>query len=89
MDIEYMIISFSSTHQAMHFEKCLLMHFAIELIPTPRHISASCGLSIKFEVEDHISLIKHLEDEDKMGIKLYHFIIGNSDCKVIPLEWEV
>lgn len=88
MDVEYMIISFSSTHQAMHFERCLLMHFAIELIPTPRDISASCGLSIKFEVEDHPALVKHLEDEEKTGIRLYHFIIGNSDCKIIPLEWE-
>lgn len=88
MDTEYMIITFSSTHQAMHFEKCLLMQFAIELIPTPRHISASCGLSIKLEVEDHRAIIKHLEDEDKTGIKLYHFIIGNSDTKIISLEWE-
>lgn len=88
MDNEFIIITFSSTHQAIHFEKLLLGIFAIELIPTPREVSASCGLSLKFELDDMFAILDELSDESKEGLQLIQIIVGNSDQKMIPLNWE-
>ncbi|HAS73519.1 MAG TPA: hypothetical protein DCS67_05185 [Clostridiales bacterium UBA8960] len=85
---EFIIIAFSSTHQAIHFEKLLMGHYAIELIPTPRDVSASCGLSLKFEVDDMGAILEELSKESKEGLQLLHVIVGNSDQKIIPLNWE-
>ncbi|GAB6107465.1 DUF3343 domain-containing protein [Fusibacter bizertensis] len=88
MELTYMIISFSSTHQAIHFEKKLLPYFAIELIPTPREITASCGLSLKFDKDDLKTILEVLEDEDKTGIQLFQYIAENQQQKIIKREWE-
>ena len=83
----YMIIAFSSTHQAIHFERLLLQNYAIELIPTPRELTASCGLSLKFEADDLSAILKELEDEDKTGIKLLEFVINEGGQKIVDLNW--
>lgn len=88
MYTEYMIIAFSSTHQAIHFERLLLGSYAIELIPTPREVSASCGLSLKFEMDDKDAILCDLMEEDKSGLQLIHVIVGPSDQKIIPIGWE-
>lgn len=85
---EFMIIAFGSTHQAIHFERLLLGKFAIELIPTPRDVSASCGLSLKFEMDDLNAILCELSDEDKSGLQLINVIVGPSDQKIIPVNWE-
>ena len=87
MDNAYMIITFSSTHQAIHFERLLLKHFAIELIPTPRDVSASCGLSLKFEPEDLDAILEVLIKEDKNGLQLLHFTANPGDEKFVKLDW--
>ncbi len=83
----YMIIAFSSTHQAIHFERLLLQKYAIELIPTPREVSASCGLSLKFESEDLPAILKELEDEDKTGIQLLEFVMSEGVLKSNNMGW--
>lgn len=41
------LIVFESVHQAIHAEKLLQQHgVELEMIPTPREISVSCGQSI-------------------------------------------
>lgn len=50
LEKEFYIITFDSTHHAIQTEKLLKKTFKVEMIPTPREISASCGLSIKFSV---------------------------------------
>lgn len=50
---DFYVISFNSTHHAIRTEKLLLEEgMKIMTLPTPREIAASCGLSIKFEMED-------------------------------------
>ena len=88
MELTYMIIAFSSTHQAIHFERKLLPIFAIELVPTPREIAASCGLSLKFELDDLQAILNVLEDEDKTGIQLFRFVAKDQQKKIIKMEWE-
>ncbi|MDR0879657.1 MAG: DUF3343 domain-containing protein [Clostridioides sp.] len=67
------IISFNSTHHAMRSEKLLQnTEIHIKILPTPREISASCGLSIMFSIED-IDLVKKTLDDSEIDFKgIYH-----------------
>lgn len=49
--MRYVLITFESTHEAIKIEKAL-RDLDVEMIPTPRQLSASCGLSLKTYVED-------------------------------------
>ncbi|MTI46213.1 DUF3343 domain-containing protein [Sporosalibacterium faouarense] len=50
---QYCVITFNSTHHAIKGEKVLNEKgLDIRTIPTPREITASCGLSIRFATED-------------------------------------
>ncbi|MDA8235839.1 MAG: DUF3343 domain-containing protein [Clostridia bacterium] len=51
--IKYCVISFISTHHALAAEKILKdTELAFILIPTPKEISTSCGLSVKLSCSD-------------------------------------
>lgn len=63
------IISFNSTHQAIKCDKIFdknEMEYAV--LPTPREITQSCGISIKFEIED-IDNIKNIIEENQIEYK--------------------
>ncbi|SHH32759.1 DUF3343 domain-containing protein [Clostridium grantii] len=64
MDSEiFYVISFDSTNHAMQTEKNIMKHFEIAIIPTPREITRSCGLSIKIfslDIEKIIDYVKKL-----------------------------
>lgn len=46
------LVAFDSVHQAIRAERLLLKAgVAVELIPTPREISASCGQSLQFSAD--------------------------------------
>ncbi|WP_053955079.1 DUF3343 domain-containing protein [Inediibacterium massiliense] len=62
---EFYVISFESTHHAIQTEIKLKKNFSVETIPTPREISASCGLSIKFSKEDLIDILNELGKDTK------------------------
>lgn len=84
-----MFIAFDSTHKAIHFERLLMTYFAIELIPTPREVTASCGISLKYELEDHNAIVEFLSDVDKTGIRLYQYFKDGKNKKAVESEWEV
>ncbi len=68
---EYYIITFTSTHHAIKFEDMLKKEkLEGELIPTPREIDTSCGLSIKLSGRD-LTRIKELTGSFGEGISLY------------------
>ncbi|OJT74733.1 hypothetical protein BM530_14345, partial [Clostridioides difficile] len=47
------IVSFNSTHHAIRSEKLFGENsLKVMALPTPREITASCGISIKFSFED-------------------------------------
>lgn len=48
----FYVLSFDSTSHAIQSEKRIREYFEIVTIPTPREISRSCGLSIKFLSSD-------------------------------------
>lgn len=89
LEKEFYIITFESTHLAISTEKFLLPQVPVEMVPTPREISASCGLSLKISLA-HIEQVKKiLEERSKEGLKLYHML--REEGKKIPTDcpWEV
>lgn len=53
MELQQGVITFESTHHAIKGEKILKNHdIDHKIIPTPRGITRSCGLSAKFNIRD-------------------------------------
>lgn len=63
---EMHIVSFNSTHHAIRTDK-LLNEIGIQsmTLPTPREITASCGISIRFLQQD-IDKVNKILDENKI-----------------------
>jgi len=81
LDKEFYIISFDSTHKAIKTER-ELNKLDVELIPTPREISASCGLSLKFYKKDSEYILNYFNSIDNSGMNVY-IINKNNGEKVI------
>ena len=63
------IVSFNSTHHAIRSEKLFGENsLKVMALPTPREITASCGISIKFSFEDMEKIKTILVDVDIKGI---------------------
>ncbi len=74
------VITFDSTHAAMEAEKRLMKTGAkIHVIPTPRQITANCGLSIRImgiskeELEDLLTELK-IEKKALYRMESFHKI---------------
>ena len=71
---KYRIISFHTTTEAIAMEKkCGKMHIPGRLIPTPREISASCGLAWRMTEEEYMAyeeIINQLELEYDLSVCL-------------------
>jgi hypothetical protein len=60
------IVSFDSTHHAIRSEKIFIENnIKVSTLPTPREISSSCGISIRFS-EDNIKSIKRLLENNEI-----------------------
>ncbi len=76
--MEYYIIVFASTHSAIVTEKAFRKQFEITLLPSPRDISLSCGIAIRFRPEklnDATSCLDMLFKDKKM-YEIYGFSDG-------------
>lgn len=63
MTERYCIITFNSTHTAIHTEQTLLAEgFKVRLIPVPTQITADCGLALRFEEKDNASIRKRMPE---------------------------
>lgn len=72
------VVTFQSTHHAIAGEKHIKEEgIAIKTIPTPREITASCGLSIKFELED-LERIQAIIAQNQLSIEgIYQIQLEN------------
>ena len=80
------LVAFDSVHQAIRAEKLLLQAgVAVEMVPTPREISASCGQSVRFPTGSADSVLALLEREKiafrgiysvAEGQRIYELLIG-------------
>lgn len=82
------VITFRSTHHAIKTEKTLKnKEFNIKVIPTPREITASCGLSIKFDDEEKKDIFEALKELAKNeGIVLKGVYKINRTKEKVDLE---
>jgi SH3-like domain-containing protein len=77
---EYYLLTFESTHAAISTEK-MLKPAEVTIMPVPRFISASCGISVrirpdrKAQVEDIFRESSPLKPED---YAYYHIIRGGA-----------
>ncbi|MDR1774206.1 MAG: DUF3343 domain-containing protein [Clostridioides sp.] len=78
---EMYVVSFNSTHHAIRSEKLLKENeMKIQVLPTPREISASCGLSISF-VKDDLEDIRELLKENSIDYRGMYCILKKEDGK--------
>ncbi|WP_312641653.1 DUF3343 domain-containing protein [Hydrogenoanaerobacterium sp.] len=49
----FYLLSFSSTHDGIVTKMHLRNQFEFTILPTPREIHASCGISIRIRAEDY------------------------------------
>ncbi|OHW61619.1 hypothetical protein EUAN_19340 [Andreesenia angusta] len=82
IEVDNFVISFNSTHHAIKSEKRLKEEgIELRMIPTPREITASCGLSVKFEEKDLDKvkgIMENLVENEDISIKGIFRIIRNS-----------
>lgn len=80
---ENIIISFDSANYAMQTEAVLKSEgIPLQMMPTPREITLSCGLSIKISV-DNLNKIYQLVDEEKIKIKALYKLYWEDNKRVI------
>ena len=78
---EMYIVSFNSTHHAIRTEKILNENnITCTTLPTPREITASCGISFRFLFED-IENVKNLVESSEVDYKGIYKIQRLSDGK--------
>ena len=83
---EMYIVSFNSTHHAIRLDK-LLGEASVRAttLPTPREITASCGISIRFLYED-IEKVKNTLVENNIEYKGIYKITrlenGTKECTI-------
>ena len=90
---EYYLITFESTHAAIQTEK-LLKPAEVTIMPVPRFISASCGISIRIRPDKHEDAEAVFREGSKLtpeDYAYYHVIRdrsgGEVDCKPIgPIQ---
>lgn len=83
MDLEQCVVTFESTHHAIKGEK-ILNENKIEnrMIPTPRAITRSCGLSAKFDLKDFQEAKALLRENEVAVTGIYKFINNNNVEKI-------
>jgi len=86
----FYVIAFESTHYAMMMEKRLKENFQTEMIPTPRCITASCGLSLKFSGEQMPEIIKEIKSlkGDKTMFHIYQVKRTAGKDEATEISWD-
>lgn len=89
MEKEFYVIAFESTHHAIMVEKKLKKNYKIDTIPTPREITASCGLSIKFSSDKLDNILNELKIQDikREGMGIYKVIREENNKIAEKINW--
>lgn len=78
---DYYVAVFDSTHYALKFEKVIRdKGFKINIMPVPREITASCGISAKLET-DEIEKIKELAALENLKTAGYYHVEAQNGKK--------
>ena len=82
----YYALAFDSTHMAVAAEKYLSARIAVSVMPTPRKITASCGISLRVELEDGERLKELLKANDELFRESHLYLVKNNEVKLIVLK---
>lgn len=77
---EFGVVTFKSTHHAIQGEKKFLDidKVKIRTIPTPREVSHSCGLALRFKLED-LSMVEEIVENEDIEIDGIYKVTRNDD----------
>lgn len=95
---EYYLYTFESTHAAIATDR-LLKPVGSVVMPVPRFISSSCGISVRISPDNRAEaerlfaeqskLRPYVNDEDDFDYKYYHITIdksaGKTNCDLIKI----
>ena len=80
------VATFDNTHHALSFEKTLKENgIKLTIMPVPREVSASCGLSVKFYYEDFDKVKIMAGNKDIMIKKYYEIILEEGKRRYLAL----
>ncbi len=82
----YYTLAFDSTHMAVAAEKYLSARIAVSVMPTPRKITASCGISLRVELENGERLKELLKANDELFRESHLYLVKNNEVKLIVLK---
>lgn len=84
---EYYLITFESTHAAISTEK-LLKPADVRIMPVPRFISASCGISVRIRPEKRAEAEEIFRAESSLGEDeyAYYHVCIKDDSEDISCE---
>lgn len=84
---EFYFISFESTNNAMQAEDFLKKNnYSVTIIPTPREVTQSCGLSIKLN-EGRIDEVADFKTKGLIKIKgMYHLLKEDGVRKIRKID---
>ena len=82
----YYTLAFDSTHMAVAAEKYLSARIAVSVMPTPRKITASCGISLRVELENGERLKILLKANDELFRESHLYLVKNNEVKLIVLK---
>ena len=69
---EYYLLTFESTHAAISTEK-LLKPAEVTIMPVPRFISASCGISVRIKPEKREEAEAIFRESSKLSLEDYAY----------------
>ncbi len=76
---EFGVITFKSTHHAIQGEKKMASKdIDFRTIPTPREVSTSCGLAIRFKLED-LDRVREAIETTEMEIDSTYKIVKSKE----------
>ncbi len=86
---EYYLLTFESTHAAISTEK-ILKPAEVRIMPVPRFISASCGISIRISPDRRVQAEQIFREQSKLTVDDYTYYhvkrdkeSGETDCRQI------
>ncbi len=86
---DYCVVTFASTSSALKGEQVMkAANREFVVMPTPREITASCGLSLKVKPEDAEGSYQVLREGGVDISGVYHLIRDGNRKSVVPLHLE-
>ncbi|MBU3182382.1 DUF3343 domain-containing protein [Clostridium psychrophilum] len=75
---KFYLVTFQNTHEAIKAEReALKKNVRVIVVPTPTHITKSCGISLKTDEKNIKSIIKLIELQN-INVKKIYLVDGES-----------